>query len=62
MIIFIFGVTSTLCLALLMPGNALSSYWNQAKNNSRLNFIISSSDLTVRYTVWNQLFSLPIPW
>jgi Na+/proline symporter len=62
MIIFVFGITSALCLALIMPEGELDYYWNQAKNDNRLNFIVSSNDLSTRYTVWNQLFSLPIPW
>ena len=45
-----------------MPSDKLTYYWNLASQNNRLKFIETSVDITVRYTVWNQLFSQSIPW
>ena len=61
-IIYIFGVLAALIIATLIPGNAIGYYWNLAKENNRLNFIVTAGDLNTRYTIWNQIFSLPIPW
>lgn len=36
--------------------------WDIADKYGRRNFIDSHGDLTTRYTIWNQAFSLPIPW
>ena len=36
--------------------------WNLAEQFGRTNFVEKSSDLRTRYTIWNQVFSLPIPW
>lgn len=62
LIIFLFGILSALCIASILPGDAFSYYWKMAQTNNRLNFIVTSGDLTVRYTIWNQIFSLFIPW
>lgn len=64
-------------IVLLLSGliSALVITFNSNKNNktagdlweiaglyNRRNFIEQSGDLRTRYTVWNQVFSLPIPW
>ncbi len=36
--------------------------WNLAVQFDRVNFVETSGDLRTRYTIWNQAFSLPIPW
>lgn len=39
-----------------------SELWNLAEQFGRTNFVEKSSDLRTRYTIWNQVFSIPIPW
>ena len=36
--------------------------WEIANYFQRRNFIQTNNDLTTRYTIWNQIFSFPIPW
>jgi Na+/proline symporter len=62
LLLFLFGALSALSIAIELPGDKLNHYWNLAKQDNRLNFIVTSGDLRTRYTIWNQLFSLPIPW
>ena len=60
--IFFIGTICAISSAISIPKDKLTYYWNLAEKNNRLKFIETSVDLTVRYTIWNQLFSLPIPW
>ena len=62
LLLFLFGALSALSIAIELPGDKLNYYWNKAKEDNRLNFIVTNHDFRTRYTVWNQLFSLPIPW
>ena len=39
-----------------------SELWNLAEQFGRTNFVETSGDIRTRYTIWNQVFSLPIPW
>ena len=59
---FYFGVVIAISIAIILPGEKLTYYWNLAETNNRLNYIVTSGDLSVRYSIWNQIFSLPIPW
>jgi hypothetical protein len=43
-------------------GKNLSQLWSMARKYERLNIIDTNIDLRIRYTIWNQLFSLPFPW
>ena len=62
LILFLFGISAALSIAIELPGDKLSYYWELAKKNNRLNFVVTTGDFRTRYTIWNQLFSLPIPW
>ena len=61
LLVFLFGALAALGIAIDLSGNKLSEHWKMAKDNERLNFI-TTGGLSVRYTIWNQLFALPIPW
>ena len=43
-------------------GKSVTDLWSMAQSFGRLKFVDTSGDLRTRYTVWNQTFSLPIPW
>lgn len=58
MILFLAGITGAVIITLTSVENG----WSLADQYGRLNFIFFDSSLTTRYTIWNQLFALPIPW
>lgn len=60
--LFLFGILSSLIISMASNKVSLSDLWQIASENGRLNYVVTSNDLRVRYTIWNQLFSLPIPW
>ena len=56
----IIAIVITICFT---PGRSTAQLMQIAADNNRWQMIINSdSSMTVRYTVWNQVFSLPIPW
>lgn len=61
-VLFLIGIITCLVISLSENQFNLSDQWKIAGDNGRLNFIDQSGGLTTRYTVWNQVFSLPIPW
>lgn len=56
--LFITGLVSSVIITYLQHPDA----WEIASKYGRLSFIYTDPKLTVRYTVWNQIFSSPIPW
>ena len=61
-ILFFLGIVIAISIAITLPGDNFSYYWELAERNGRLNYVVTSGDLKVRYSIWNQIFSLPIPW
>jgi len=42
--------------------NSLSDIWNVAANFEKAKFVKTEINFATRYTIWNQMFSLPLPW
>lgn len=61
-VIFFIGTLCALSSAITLPDGKLTYYWNLALQNNRLKFIETAGDFTTRYTIWNQLFSVPLTW
>lgn len=61
--VFLAGVIAAILITWLAhPTYTASQLADLMTANNRWRVIIDSGSPTVRYTVWNQLFSLPIPW
>lgn len=61
--VFMAGVIAAILITWLYhPNYSASELKKIADDSNRWNIVISDGSPTVRYTVWNQLFALPIPW
>lgn len=61
--LFLAGVVCAILITWFMhPSYSPAEITQLLDINHRWRIIIDSGNPTVRYTVWNQLFSLPIPW
>jgi Na+/proline symporter len=61
-IILIVGLLAAIVLTIQTSKHRLSELWEFASKNNRTRFIETDTDFRTRYTVVNQLVSLPIPW
>ena len=63
-ILLISGLMSAIIISFNSNKNNKSptELWEIAELYNRRNFINTNVDLTTRYTIWNQIFALPIPW
>jgi hypothetical protein len=62
-LIVIFGIIVAVLLTIKEINNEnLKKIWNLGRENDRITFFSTSLDLTTRYTILNQVVSLPMPW
>lgn len=62
-VIFLFSLITAIKLTLVKSKHAsLKQLWHLAEINHRTNFFDKSVDTSTRYTILNQLLSLPMPW
>ena len=61
-LIMIAGLVTAIVVTLSKSSNSLGDLWNFAYTKDRTSFFELSTKLTVRYTLLNQLVSLPMPW
>ena len=61
-IILVLGLTAAITLTLTTSVNSAQELYDFAYSNGRTVFFDLRTDITVRYTLLNQLVSLPLPW
>lgn len=61
--LFLIGVVAALIITVFhSPNKTPEQNMQILEANNRWDIIITDPSPTIRYTVWNQVFSLPIPW
>jgi len=56
------GLITAIALTVSKSKNTLTELWDFAKLNERANFFELRTDIKIRYTLLNQMISLPMPW
>lgn len=61
--VFLTGIGLAIVITIFFtPNRSASEMMRLADSKGRWNIIILDVNPTIKYTVWNQLFSLPLPW
>ena len=56
------GLITAMVLTVTKSRNSLEEMWNFASLNERTDFFETKTNIKIRYTLLNQLISLPMPW